>query len=51
MDQIILSTQLVNSVLQYLANRPYAEVFQMVEALQKEAQNQPKKEEQVQVNE
>jgi hypothetical protein len=51
MDQIILSTQLVNSVLQYLANRPYAEVFQMVEALQKEAQNQPKKEEQVEVHE
>jgi hypothetical protein len=51
MDQVILSTQLVNSILQYLANRPYAEVFQMVEALQKEAQNQPKKEEQVEVHE
>lgn len=51
MNQITLSTQLINSVLQYLGNRPYAEVFQMIEALQKEAQNQPKKEEQAESHE
>jgi hypothetical protein len=51
MDQITFSTALVNTVLQYLGNRPYAEVFQLVEAIQKEAQNQPKKEEQVETHE
>jgi hypothetical protein len=51
MDQVTLSTQLINSVLQYLGSRPYAEVFQVIEAIQKEAQNQPKKEEQVEAHE
>ena len=40
MDKITLSTQLVNAVLGYLGTRPYQEVFQMIEALQKEAQAQ-----------
>jgi hypothetical protein len=31
---------LVNSILQYLGNRPYAEVFQLIEAIQKSAQEQ-----------
>ena len=38
MDKITLSTQLINAVLGYLGTRPYQEVFQIVEALQKEAQ-------------
>ena len=40
MDQIKLSTNLVNAVLQYLGTRPYAEVFQLIETIQKEAKNQ-----------
>lgn len=45
MDQIIISTKLLNNVLQYLGSRPFAEVFQMIEAIQKEASNQPSKDE------
>jgi len=37
MNEIKLSTNLVNAILQYLGSRPYAEVFQLVEAIQKEA--------------
>ena len=37
MEKITLSTNLVNAVLQYLGTLPYADVFQLVEAIQKEA--------------
>jgi len=37
MNDIKLSTQLVNAILQYLGSRPYTEVFQIIEAIQKEA--------------
>ena len=37
MEKITLSTNLVNAILQYLGTRPYAEVFQIIEAVQKEA--------------
>jgi hypothetical protein len=40
MDKLTLSTQLVNALLGYLGARPYQEVFQLIEALQKEAKNQ-----------
>jgi hypothetical protein len=40
MEKITLSTNLVNAVLQYLGTRPYADVFQLVEAIQKEAKEQ-----------
>jgi len=40
MNEIKLSTNLVNAVLQYLGNRPYTEVFQIIEAIQKEAKEQ-----------
>jgi hypothetical protein len=46
MDKLTLSTQLVNAVLGYLGSRPYQEVFQLVDALQKEAKNQGQAEEQ-----
>ena len=36
-DKLILSTQLINQILGYLGTRPYQEVFQLVDALQKEA--------------
>lgn len=42
MEKLTLSVNLVNQVLGYLGTRPYQEVFQLVEGLQKEAQNQPK---------
>jgi len=45
MSEIKLSTNLVNAILQYLGSRPYADVFQLVEAIQKEAKEQPKIEE------
>lgn len=44
MEKITLSVNLVNQLLGYLGSRPYQEVFQIVEAVQKEAQNQPKDE-------
>jgi len=40
MEKILLSTNLVNGILQYLGTRPYAEVFQLIEAIQKEAQSE-----------
>jgi hypothetical protein len=40
MEKITLSTNLVNAVLQFLGTRPYADVFQLVEAIQKEAKEQ-----------
>ena len=41
-DKIFLSVNLVNAVLAYLGTKPYQEVFQVIEALQKEAKEQPK---------
>jgi hypothetical protein len=40
MEKITLSTQLVNAIMQYLGTRPFGEVFQMIEAVQKEAKEQ-----------
>jgi len=40
MEKITLSTNLVNAVLQFLGTRPYADVFQLVQAIQKEAKEQ-----------
>jgi hypothetical protein len=40
MEKITLSTNLVNAIMQYIGTRPYAEVFQLVEAIQKEAKEQ-----------
>lgn len=36
-DKIAISTPLLNAILGYLGARPYQEVFQLVEAIQKEA--------------
>jgi hypothetical protein len=44
MDKITLSMQLVNQIMAYLGNQPYQGVFQLVDAIQKEAQaQQPEK--------
>jgi hypothetical protein len=40
MEKITLSTNLENAIMQYLGTRPYADVFQLVEAIQKEAKEQ-----------
>lgn len=44
MEQMQISVKLLNQILGYLGNRPYTEVFQLVEALQNEAKNQPQTE-------
>jgi hypothetical protein len=44
MNELIISTQVLNQVLGYLGTRPYQEVYQLIEALQNEAKNQPKPE-------
>jgi hypothetical protein len=36
-ESVTLSTQLVNAIFSYLTTRPYAEVYQMVAELQKQA--------------
>jgi len=36
-EKITVSTQLLNAMLGYLGGRPYQEVYQLVEAIQKEA--------------
>ena len=38
MDKVTLSTTLVNNIMAYLGTRPFQEVFQLIEAVQKEAQ-------------
>ena len=40
MENITLSAQLVNGILQYLGTRPYGEVFKIIEAVQREAKEQ-----------
>jgi hypothetical protein len=42
---IKLSVNTVNQILGYLGSRPYQEVFQLIEAIQNEAKNQPQVEE------
>jgi hypothetical protein len=44
MKQLLISEQLLNAIIGYLGSRPYQEVFQLVEAMQAEAKNQPKTE-------
>lgn len=41
MENMQISIKLLNTILGYLGNRPYTEVFQLIEAIQLEAKNQP----------
>jgi len=40
MEKVTLSTQLVNGILQYLGQRPFVEVQQLINGIQQEAQAQ-----------
>ena len=40
MNEIRLSTQLVNGILQYLGSKPFMEVAGLIQAIQKEAGEQ-----------
>jgi hypothetical protein len=40
MDKVTLSTTLVNNIMAYLGTRPFQEVFQLIQEVQKEAQEQ-----------
>jgi hypothetical protein len=40
MDKLILPVSLINAILQYLGQRPYAEVFTLINAIEKEASEQ-----------
>jgi hypothetical protein len=40
MEKILLSTNLVNGILQYLGNQPYAQVANLILGIQQEAQGQ-----------
>lgn len=37
MQNVTLSVDLVNSILQYLSSKPFAEVFGLIETIRKEA--------------
>jgi hypothetical protein len=41
MKEVTLPIEVANAVLQYLAGRPYQEVFQLINALQKAAETPP----------
>lgn len=41
MEKLQVSTQLLNQIMAYLGTRPYQEVYQLIEAIQNEAKNQP----------
>jgi hypothetical protein len=45
MELLQVTTQTLNKIMAYLGTRPYQEVFQLVEAIQEEAKNQPKPDE------
>ena len=51
MEKLQISTQLLNNILGYLGDRPYKETYQLIEAIQNEAKNQPVKEEQAETHE
>ena len=38
MEKITLSTTLINNIMAYLGTKPFQEVFQLIDAVQKEAQ-------------
>ena len=40
MEKISLSTNLVNAILQYMGNQPYAQVANLIQGIQQEAQGQ-----------
>jgi hypothetical protein len=40
MEKITLPIDLVNAILQYMASRPYNEVFQLIAAIQEQAAKQ-----------
>ena len=40
MEKVNLSTQLVNSLLQYLGSRPFVEVSNLINGIQQEAKGQ-----------
>jgi hypothetical protein len=44
-EKMTLSMALVNQILGYLGTRPYQEVYQLIEAVQKEAQANAEKQE------
>lgn len=41
MEKLQISTQLLNQIMGYLGTRPYQEVYQLIDAIQSEAKNQP----------
>jgi hypothetical protein len=45
MEKMTLPMQLINQILGYLGTRPYQEVYQLIEAVQKEAQANVEKQE------
>ena len=49
MEKLSLSTNLVNGILQYLGNQPYAQVAQLIQGIQQEAQTQASQPEKVEV--
>ena len=40
MENLVISTQLLNNILAYLGTRPYQETYQLITALQDEAKEQ-----------
>lgn len=42
MENLQLSTQLVNAILQYLGSRPFVEVANLINGIQREAEAQAK---------
>lgn len=47
MENMTLPIQLINQILAYLGSRPYQEVYQIIDALQKEAAKELKNGDQV----
>jgi hypothetical protein len=40
MEKVTLSLKLVNGIMQYLATKPFQEVYQLIQSIQQESQGQ-----------
>ena len=51
MENVTITSQLFNAIIQYIGTKPYAEVFQLIGAIEKELAPKEQEQEQEQIEE